>query len=261
VLSNILLSRLAPYAEEIIGDHQCGFRRSRSTTDHIFCIRQILEKKWEYNEAAYQLFIDFKKAYDSARREVLYNIPIEFDIPMKLVKLIKMCLTEMYSRVWIGKNLSDRFPIRNGLKQGDTLEYAVGRVQVIHDGLKLNGKHQLLVYADYVNILGGNVHTIKESVEALLVDSKGIELEVNADKTKYMVIYRDQTAGKIDNTFFERVEEFIYMGITLTNQNSIKEELNSRLKSGKACYYSMQSLLCFRLLSKHKYNCIRGYIV
>ena len=72
ILSNILLSRLSPYTEEIIGDHQCGFRRNRSTTDHIFCIRQILEKKWEYNEAVHQLFIDFEKAYDSVRRAVLY---------------------------------------------------------------------------------------------------------------------------------------------------------------------------------------------
>jgi hypothetical protein len=61
ILSNIL-TRLTPYAEEIIGDHQCGFRRNRSTTDHILCICQILEKKWEYNEAVHQLFIDFKKA-------------------------------------------------------------------------------------------------------------------------------------------------------------------------------------------------------
>ena len=62
ILSNILLLRLIPYAEEIMEDHQCGFRRNRSTTDHIFCIRQILEKKWEHNEAVHQLFIDFKKA-------------------------------------------------------------------------------------------------------------------------------------------------------------------------------------------------------
>jgi sorting nexin-29 len=62
---------------------------NRSTTDHIFCSRRILVRKWEYNEAAYQLFIDFKKAYNSVRTEVLYNL-IEFGIPMKLVKLIKM---------------------------------------------------------------------------------------------------------------------------------------------------------------------------
>jgi len=71
ILSSILLSRLIPYAEEIMGDHQCGFRRNRSTTDHIFCIRQIFEKKWEHNEAVHQLFIDFKKACDSVRREAL----------------------------------------------------------------------------------------------------------------------------------------------------------------------------------------------
>jgi len=94
ILSNILLLRLIPYAEEVIGDHQCGFRRNRSTSDHIFCIRQILEKKWEYNEAVHQLFIDFKKAYDSVRREVFYNILIEFGVPKKLVSLIKMCLIE-----------------------------------------------------------------------------------------------------------------------------------------------------------------------
>ena len=87
ILSNILLSRLIPYAKEIIGDHQCGFRHNRSTIDHIFCIRQILEEKWEYNEEVHQLFIEFKKAYDSVRREVLYGILVEFSIPRKLVSL------------------------------------------------------------------------------------------------------------------------------------------------------------------------------
>jgi hypothetical protein len=69
----------------------------------------------EYNETVHQLFIDFKKAYDSVRREVLYNNLIEFGVPMKLVRLIKMCLNETYSKVRIGKHLSDSFPIQNGL--------------------------------------------------------------------------------------------------------------------------------------------------
>ena len=99
IFANILLSRLTPHAEEIIGDHQCGFQCNRSSTDYIFCIHQILQKKWEYNETVEQLFVDFKKAYNSARMEILYKILIEFGIPMKLVRLIKMCLTDAYSRI------------------------------------------------------------------------------------------------------------------------------------------------------------------
>jgi hypothetical protein len=91
------------------------------------------------------------------------------------------------------------------LKQGDALspllfnfalEYAIRKVQVNQDGVKLNGAHQLLVYADYVNILGGSVHTVKENAEALIVASKENGLEVNADKTKYMVTSQDQNAGQ-----------------------------------------------------------------
>jgi len=148
--------------------------------------------------------MDFKKGYDSVWREVLYNTFIEFCIPMKLVRLIKVCLTETYSRVQVGKSLSDRLPIRNCLKKGDALspllfncalEYVIRSVQVSQVGLKLNGTHQLQISADNVNMLGGSVHSIMKSTKDLVVASKEIGLEVNADKTEYMVMFRDQIAG------------------------------------------------------------------
>ena len=113
----------------------------------------------------------------------MYNILNDFGIPTKRVRLIKMCLNETYSTVWVGKHLSNMFPARNGWKQGDglkpvlfnfALEYAIKRVQVIQDGLKLNGTHQLLVYAVDINILEGSVRTIEKNTDALVVASKAI---------------------------------------------------------------------------------------
>jgi sorting nexin-29 len=187
-----------------------------------------------------------------------------------------MSLTETFSRVRAGKNVSNKFPIRNGLKQGDilspmlfnfALEYAIRRVQVNQDGLKQNGTHQILAYADDVNILGGSIHTLKENAEALVAATRETGLEVSADKTKYMVVSRDQNAGRIhsvriDNSTFKRVGEFKYLGTTLTNQNSIAEEIKSRLRPGNACYHSVQNLLSSRLLSKNlKFKIYRTIIL
>jgi len=159
----------------------------------LFCIHQIFEeKKWEYSEAVHELIIDLKKAYDSVRREVMFNILIEFVIPMKLVRLIKMGVNETYISVKVGKHLSDMFPIRNGLEQEDAfmplffnfaLEYSIRRFQINQNGLKLNGTHQLLVYADNVNIIGRSAHTTEKKTKAFVVTSKEIGLEVNSDKT------------------------------------------------------------------------------
>jgi hypothetical protein len=104
-----------------------------------------------------------------------------------------------------------------------------------------------LVFTDDVNILGGIIHTIKKT-DALVAATKEIGLEVNADKTKYMVMSGDQNAGQSHRmkTIIvpsERVEEFKYLGATITNQNSIQEESENRLKSGNACNHLMQNLL------------------
>jgi hypothetical protein len=153
------------------------------------------------------------------RREVLYNTLIDLGVLLKLVRLIKICLNEKYCNVRIGKYLSYSFSIQNGLKQGDVLppllfkfalEYAIRKVQKNQVGLKLNGTHQLLAYADNVNLLGDNIDTKKKITETLIDASKEVGLEINVEKTKYMLLSPHQNVGqnrdiKIENRSSENV--------------------------------------------------------
>jgi hypothetical protein len=82
---------LSPYTriDQIIGNHQCGFRSNRSTTDQMFLLSSPTEEKFEYSQRVHQLFEYFRKVYDLVRRKITYNILIGFRVSMKLVRIIK----------------------------------------------------------------------------------------------------------------------------------------------------------------------------
>jgi hypothetical protein len=113
--------------------------------------------------------------------------------------------------------------------------------------LKINGKHQLPVYAGDVNLLIDSIDTVKKSTETLCDASKEVGLEINVGKTKYMLLSRHQKTGqnrdiKIANRSFENVSQFKYLGRTLASQNFVQEEIKWRLNSGNACYHSVQNI-------------------
>jgi hypothetical protein len=131
----------------------------------------------EQNKAVNYLFTACNKAQGSVSSEVWYKRFIEFGVPVKLIGLINMCLKETCSKVRVGKHLSGMFPINSlsPLLFDIAVQYAIRRVQVNQDGLKLNGTYQRLVYANDVNILYGSV----QRTGTVVVASKETGLEVN----------------------------------------------------------------------------------
>jgi|UniRef100_A0A2S2QWZ5 hypothetical protein len=118
-LSLTILKRLEKYATDIIGKYQSGFIRGKSTTNHIFTIRQIMEKYYEYDKELHMVFVDFKQVYDTINRDHSWIALTNLGIPNKLIKIIKICNSNTFCKVqWQGE-LSPHFEIKSGLKQGD----------------------------------------------------------------------------------------------------------------------------------------------
>ena len=118
VLANLLFRNLVNICDTQLGDYQAGFRRNKSTSDHIFTIRQILEKYREYNKDNYHLFIDFKQAYDSVHRHSVWNILAQYNVPSKMIRLVKACYKNSRASVIVNGNRTEPFDIQGGLRQG-----------------------------------------------------------------------------------------------------------------------------------------------
>ena len=246
VFAKILHLRLKPYAEKILGSYQSGFRQGKSTIDQIFTLRQILEKTKEFNIETHHLFIDFRSAYDSVKRKELYIAMREFEIPEKLIRLTKMTMEKSQNSVKIQTDITDPFQTWNGLRQGDSLSCLLFNLvleKIVRDaGIQLRGNIyyksvQLLAYADDVDIIGRTEADIKKTFIALNEAAVKMGLQVNEEKTKYMICNenkkkiqgRTDQQLKIGENRFEKVQSFVYLGSQMNVANSEKQEINIRI--------------------------------
>jgi hypothetical protein len=121
VFSNALNERLKNITENVLGKYQCGFRKNRSTSDHIFIIRQMMEKHYEHNQDLHMLFVDFKQAFDSIDRYKMYQVMEDMKIPYKLIRLVKITMKNTTARMKATNKMSKSFTFNSGVRQGDGL--------------------------------------------------------------------------------------------------------------------------------------------
>jgi sorting nexin-29 len=175
-----------------------------------------------YDVDIHTLFVDFKQAYNSENRKKLTEIPYSFGIPGKVVRLIEISLTHTRGKVVIQGSTTDDFKVDRGLKQdvistilfNIVLEYVISRLTITQKGTIFNRMIQCFAYADDIVLLGRSVNYLKETLEELKQGAKEVELEINQDKTKYMIMTRNKdkwqrvqyfTSGDVS---YERVDTF-----------------------------------------------------
>nr|XP_043068191.1 uncharacterized protein LOC122321607 [Drosophila bipectinata] len=234
VLTSVLCERLKPHAEALIGPYQCGFRPGKSTVDQIFTLRQILEKSYENQIDTYHLFVDYKAAFDSPRRDRLYAAMSELGIPAKLTRLCRMTLSNTISSVKVGSGQSETFITKCGLRQGDSLscilfnilmERIIRKAGVHRSGTILTNRCvQLLGYADDIDIIGRTKRDVTGAFGAIEKESAKVGLAVNMKTTKFMVC-SSRESRRLDsqltaeNYSFGSFKEFIYLGTAITSTN------------------------------------------
>ena len=218
----------------------------------------INEKIWEYNKKIHYLFIDFQEAYDSIHRESLWKIMREFQIPLKLINMCKLCIQDTYSKVRIKGKTSAAFKNKTGLKQGDALSPLLFNIalQKIINKLKLtpagiNIKEErinIMAYADDIILIGESELEIRELIIELEENAREIGLKINQDKTKYVILRKAKITGdkkreiKINKYTFEKVDNFKYLGV-ITNENKKEFEIQERLKKANKTYFMLQNIL------------------
>ena len=262
VLANVISIRLSPYAENIIGNYQAGFRANRSTIDQIFTLRQILEKTQEYNIDTHHMFVDFKAAYDSVIRQDLCEAMAELGIPEKLIRMVKLTLRNTECRVKVQNSISDPFNTRNGLKQGDALsctlfnialEKCVRMSGIESKGTILQKSTQILGYADDIDIVGRTQENMIEAFQKLEASAKEMGLKVNAQKTKYLQVGKNphtQRSVTVNGQEYERTDSFVYLGTLVTADNDVSEEIRKRIIAANKCFYGLLRHLKSRLLTR-----------
>ncbi|KAL4103878.1 hypothetical protein QTP88_019213 [Uroleucon formosanum] len=197
----------------------------------------------------------FEKAYNSIHRPTLFKILKEFNMPKKLINLIKATMENSEIKIKKANFTSKPFKVTSGLRQGDALSpilfnlvlERVVRDMNISEGVTLGqSKISLLAYADDIAILGDNIEIVKIHCKKLMDAANKVGLRINDKKTEYMKLnrkdrmYRHGESMNVDGHIFQRVPQFKYLGVLLTQDNELKVEISKRMQLANNCYFGTQ---------------------
>ena len=284
ILARILLNRLVEnISEGNLPETQCGFRPNRSTVDMIFSVRQVQEKCREQNMDLYMVFVDLTKAFDTVNREALWVILSKFGCPHKFVNLIRQFHDNMTGQVLSGGEVSEPFNISNGVKQGCVLapvlfnlfftcvlNHAIKDLDLgvylryrldgsLFDLRRLNSKTKVVekiileaLFADDCALMAHKESDLQIIADKFAETSRLFGLTISLGKTE--VLFQPAPASttpppsiSIEGTQLKTVDDFRYLGSTISNDDSLDKEINVRICKASQALGRLRA----RVLSQH----------
>lgn len=279
VFARILLNRLNTHiAPDILPETQCGFRNNRSTVDMIFCLRQLQEKCIEHNRSLYVVFVDFTKAFDTVGRTGLWELLRKYGCPEKFTGMVESLHTGMMAKVKEAGETSHSFPVSNGVKQGCVLaptlfsiflsamleeafaDFEEGvYIQSRQDADLFNVAHfkaktkstQILVrellFADDSALVSHTPEQMQHVIDVFSSASKKFGLQINIKKTEVLfqpgTDHREEEEILVDGTALNQVDDFTYLGSTISKDGRIDSELVKRMSKASSAFGRLRTRL------------------
>jgi len=274
VLTRIIADRIQKGYNEQMMEAQCGFRGGRSTTDQMFTLRQVVERRKEYGLRSYVAFVDLKKAYDSVPRKLLFKVLRAEGIPEVMVRILESLYSKTTGRVRVKGMLGAEFDLRTGVRQGCVISpllfniylnhilkraerelQAKGLQFAFHIGRKLGpsrdhspGTLSLwgTLYADDIALLATSKGNLQEMLTKIDIEFRRYGMTISAEKTKVMTCGDKQPDAlniKIGDEKLEEVQSFKYVGGLITADGEMKEEIEQRMKAASTAFGGLRAKL------------------
>lgn len=256
VYERILEKRLKMAVEEQLEEAQSGFRKGRSVQDHIFSIKQMIEKNRMKNSEIYMAFLDLEKAFDRVSQKEIWKSLRQRNVSPKLIGGIKSLYDNNKSYVRRNNAQSATFVISDGLRQGgvmsptlfiiimdDVIKAAERKSKKVHIGFNKLTPVSVTVcaFADDVMICAAKEKELQENLQIWEEELKKRNMKINTNKTKVMVLSKEnkEINLEISQSKIEQVDVFKYLGVLIDREGNMENEINERITKATRLYHSL----------------------